>query len=725
MKFFFFLLLIPALLSAQLSKPDLLNLSARAKNVTIIRDTWGIPHIYGKSDADAVFGLLYAQCEDDFRRVEMNTLEMLGRTAEVYGEKNLAADLQMRLIYDTSAAISDYKTSPPWFRKLLDASADGVNYYLLRHPYVKPFLLTHFEPWYSLMRTDGSISATSTGGVTLADIKDFYLGRDVAFENPDIIIGEDLSGSNGFALAPSKTVSHNAMLYINPHVTFYFRQEVHIVSEEGLNAYGAVTWGQFFVYQGFNAHCGWMHTSSHADVADLYREEIVKNKDGIFYRYNGSLRPVSSKFIELYFKRCEAIVRRTVTTYSTHHGPVISGKGGQWLAVKEYNRSLKALMQSWLRTKANNYAQFEATMNMRGNTTNNTVYADDSGNIAYWHGDFMPKRDPSYNWSLPVDGTTSKTEWKGIHDLKEIVQIHNPSTGWIQNCNSTPFTVSGIASPDKNNYPLYMAPDGQNPRALNAMHLLGEQNRFTLNSLIAAGYSTYLSAFDLLLPALFNACDSNAEVLTDSIRNAIVLLKAWDKKSSTESIATTLAIEWASLMMKKVPVANTDEERSNTIGHLQSASHLPSSIQVKLFIEMLDNLVLRFGTWKVEWGNMNLYQRINYDLGEKFDDSKLAMKVGMASSAWGCIPAFNSVVPEGSKYHYGISGNSFVAAVEFGKKVTAKSIVTGGEGTNSLSKHFLDQANGYIHGEFKDIWFYKEDVMKHVDRSYHPGLEKK
>ena len=720
MKFLLFLLFPLASFSQNFTPAEINRYKAQASRVNIIRDSWGIPHIYGKTDADAVFGLLYAQCEDDFRRVEMNNLEMLGRTAEINGEASLYKDLQMRLIYDSSAAIADYKVSPAWFKKLLDASADGVNYYLSQHP-GKAMLLTKFQPWYPLMRTDGSIDATSTGGIKIPQIKAFYTGKQSSLAMNNNALIENVQGSNGFALAPSRTKSHNAMLYINPHVTFYFREEVHMISNEGLNVYGAVTWGQFFIYQGFNEHCGWMHTSSHADVADVYKEKITKNNNGLFYSYNNSLRTVVSKTINLFYKSADSLSKLSLTGYYTRHGPVLAGNSDQWLSLKEYNRSLNALMQSWLRTKTTGFKSFEKVMNMRGNTTNNTVYADDQGNIAYWHGDFMPVRDTSYDWSRPVDGTTAATEWKGIQELKEIVQVHNPASGWIQNCNSTPFTVAGQSSPLKNNYPSYMAPDGENPRAINAIRLLQKADQYTIDDLINLGYNKYLSAFDILLPPLFSAYDLSIKQDKDSLKEAIAMLKSWNRESGEFSIPTTLAVEWATLLSVRVPQAGTDEQKSDLIGFLKSmATTIPPKEQLDLFKDVLSILQLKFGTWKVEWGNRNRYQRANSDLGEKFSDDSPSLPVAATSSAWGCLPSFSSVTQVRSKYRYGVNGNSFVAAVEFGKKLKAKTILTGGEGTDPGSKHYLDQADGYIHGKFKDVWFYKEDVMKHIVRMYHP-----
>src|ERR1043165_3346915 len=174
MKQLLFWLLVPSFVFSQtFTSQEITRYKTEAQHVTIIRDNWGIPHIYGKTDADAVFGLLYAQCEENFQKVEENNLEMMGKLSEI-GKASLYDDLQMRLIYDSSAALKYYKNSPAWFKKLLDAAADGVNYFLYKPPETKPAILKHFEPWFALMRTNGSISATQTGGATLQDMKTLY-----------------------------------------------------------------------------------------------------------------------------------------------------------------------------------------------------------------------------------------------------------------------------------------------------------------------------------------------------------------------------------------------------------------------------------------------------------------------------------------------------------------------------------------------------------------------
>jgi len=725
MKKIILVLFLPIQLLAQpFSKTEISRWQQQALQVNIIRDNWGIPHVYGKTDADAVFGLLYAQCEDDFKRVEMNYIEKLGRLAEIKGEGELYNDLYLKLIIDSAASVNDYNKSPAWLKKLLNAFADGVNYYLYKHPKVKPALLHRFQPWYPLLWTDGSIGAISTGDVTEEDVKNFYTGNNAPVVQNEKKFREISTGSNGFAIAPSKSASGNAILYINPHVTFYFRPEVQMVSEEGLNVYGAVTWGQFFIYQGFNEYCGWMHTSSNVDVADLYAEKIVKKDNGLFYEYDKKLLPVTEQKITIRCKNGDGMETKNFTGFFTGHGPVMTKRNGQYISVKSYNRSLTSLIQSWERTKAKGLADYKKNMALYSNTSNNTVFADNQGNIAYWHGDFIPKRDKSFNWSKVQDGSTSRTEWQGLHTLDEIVHVYNPATGWIQNCNSTPFSVSGTSSPKKENYPPYMAPDGESFRGVNAVRVLNEGNAFTIDKTIDAGYDTRLAAFEELIPALVASFEKNihpGDSLFAPLVDAISTLKKWDYRSAENSVATALAVEWAQLLTPDIRKVYTDEGEDDqvTLTKRYAANASPQELLIPL-LKVVNQFTAKFGNWQIPWGDINRYQRISSDIYQLYDDSKPSVPVGYASALWGMLPSYYSRYYPGTNKRYGVSGNSFVCAVEFGKRIKAKSLLAGGQSGNPSSKHFNDQLEMYTKGQFKEVLFYKEDVMKHVERMYHP-----
>ncbi|WP_218331271.1 penicillin acylase family protein [Hydrotalea lipotrueae] len=720
MKYVWIALLWPIQLFAQSPTHEMVaRWEDMANNVTIIRDNWGIPHIYGKTDAAAVFGLLYAQCEDDFDRVEMNYIEKLGRMSEIKGESALYDDLLIRLQIDSADAQKDYAAAPQWLKALLNAYADGINFYLYKHPEVKPKLLYCFKPWYPLLWTDGSIGAIDIGGLSTTEIKNFYDKLNEPVAKVDTENNILTSGSNGFAFAPSRTASGNAILYINPHVTFYFRFEVQVASDEGLNAYGAVTWGQFFVYQGFNEHCGWMHTSSYADAADLYAEKIVQKKGQYFYEYEKKWLPVKEKSITISYTTDNGLSSKSFTTFFTQHGTVMAERNGKWISVKAMNRSMTSLIQSWERTKANGFESYKKIMELYANTSNNTVFADDKGNIAYWHGNFIPRRDTAYNWALPVDGTTAATEWKGLHTLDEMVHVYNPATGWIENCNSTPFTVSGSSSPLKQNYPRYMAPDGQNFRGILAVKLWKNATQLTIDKVIKTAYNTHLSAFDILIPALLNAYDAEKNNYAN-LQQPIEILRNWNRDANATSVATTLAIEWAQQLLPAIMRNNGDDD-----DQVQKTEKFVQQANAATLLQPLENVIQKlienFGTWQVAWGDMNRYQRLTGKINEQFDDSKPSLPVGFAASTWGCIPSFVSRTFNGTKKRYGYNGNSFICAVEFGKRIKAKSLLTGGESGHLSSAHFSDQAAMYTNGIFKDVLFYKEDVLQHAEKTYHPG----
>ena len=710
--------------SQNISTKEIKRLQELAKQVTIIRDNWGIAHVYGKTDADAVFGMLYAQCEDDFKRVEMNYIEKLGRLSEIKGQSVLYNDLEIKLLIDTEEAKADYKKATPWLKKLLNSYADGINFYLNNHPEVKPALLTHFEPWYPLLWTDGSIGAISTADLSTGELKAFYSGNTdkVAYIEREKDVQ---TGSNGFAISPSKTASGNAILYINPHTTFYFRPEIQISSEEGLNAYGAVTWGQFFIYQGFNENCGWMHTSSNVDVADIYAEKIVTKNGKLFYEYDKKLVPIIEKKITINYLENGKLIPKTFKTYFTNNGPIMAKRDGKWISLKSNNRSMNSLVQSWVRTKSKGFDDYKKAMDLKANTSNNTVYADNKGNIAYWHGNFIPIRDKNLNWSKVVDGSTSATQWKGLHLVSETVHLYNPTNGWLQNCNSTPYSVAGINSPKKENYLPYMAPDGESFRGLNAVRLLSQGNNYTLDKVIADGYDTKLTAFEFLIPALVASFEKNIgkeNPLYKELAEPIALLKNWDYYTNENSTATTLAIEWAYKLdpiIQKVYVEEGElDQVQNTQNFAKNAS--PDQLIPQLQI-VVNELKTKFGTWQIPWGEINRFQRLSGDINLVYNDAFESIPIGYGPALWGSLPAYKSNYQKGSKKRYGFNGNSFVCAVEFGPKIKAKSLLAGGNSSDPKSKHFYDQAEMYRKGQFKDVLFYKDDVQKNAEKTYHPG----
>ncbi len=693
---------------------------SHADNTTIIRDDFGVPHVYGKTDADAVFGLLYAQCEDDFRRVEQNYIWAIGRLAEVEGEEALYSDLRARLFMTKEEAIANYEKSPEWLKKLCNAFADGINYYLHKHPEVEPRLLTHFEPWMPMYFSEGSIGG-DIERISIRKIKAFYeegieFPRAEAMEIEKKEAELEPQGSNGIAISGKLTQSGNTMLLINPHTSFYFRGEVHAVSEEGLNAYGAVTWGQFFIYQGFNEKTGWMHTSTYTDVMDEFVENVSEIEGELRYQYGKEWRPVKKSEVTLKYKDGAELKEKTFPMYHTHHGPITHKEGERPVASAMMWEPVKALEQSYIRTKQDGYDGFRKMMDIRTNSSNNTVYADAEGNIAYFHGNFIPVRDTVFDYTQPIDGSDPKTDWKGLHTVDENILVLNPENGWVQNCNSTPYTSALEFSPKRENYPKYMSIDRENFRGVHAIDLLKGRSGYTLDNLIELAHDPYLPAFAMLVPGLVKAYDS--EDVPGNSKAAIDTLRAWDFKTSKESVAMTLAHYYGTIYGRKGqrPGRMSDMELMTYFG-----KESPQKERMAVFEEVISQLENDFGTWEVPWGEVNRYQRINGEIRQPFDDERPSMPISFASGRWGSLAAYGARYTNNTKRIYGTRGNSFVAAVEFGDKVKAKTMLAGGQSGDPTSPHFDDQAERYAEAEFKDAAYYKEDVLKRAKKTYHPG----
>jgi len=675
--------------------------------------------VFGKTDADAVFGLLFAQAEDDFNRIELNYINAMGRLAEVEGEKEIWRDLRMKMYITPDDMKAKYAASPRWLQKLMVAFADGLNFYLYSHPEVKPKLITHFEPWMALSFSEGSIGG-DIESIDLKELERFY-GKRHEPVSADTGKGFDPEprGSNGFAIAPKRSASGHALLLINPHTSFYFRPEVHMVSEEGLNAYGAVTWGQFFIYQGFNERAGWMHTSGGGDVIDEYLETVVEKNGKFYYRYGNEERAMRAAPITLPYKTSTgAMVSKTLTAWFTHHGPVVREADGKWVSVKMMDEPIKALMQSYLRTKARNYSAFYKTMGLRTNSSNNTVYADGDGNIAYFHGNFIPKRDARFDWTRPVDGSNPATEWQGLHAIKDSITLFNPASGYITNTNNWPFSASGASSPRRQDYPAYMWSLPENARGIHAERVLREAKAVTLDSLIAAAYDNYLTAFEPLVPALlkdYDALPAN-DARRAQLSEQVAVLRDWDLRFSAMSVPTSLAVYWGQDM-----VANAAPRAQDTPIIDFITTSLTADERLASLARASARLQADFGAWQTPWGEINRFQRLSGDIDQQYDDAKSSYPVAFTSASWGSLASFGMVAKQKTKRIYGDRGNSFVAVVEFGPRVRARSILAGGESGNPQSPHFNDQAEMYSRGQFKDVLFYQEDIEKHLERKYHPG----
>jgi len=693
---------------------------AQAARVSIVRDDWGIAHVRGKTDADAVFGTAFAQAEDDFNRVETNYMTNLGRTAEAEGAGAIWADLRAKLYFTPERLKADYARSPAWLKALMDAWADGLNFYLATHPEVKPRAIARFEPWMALSFTEGSIGG-DIERISLKELEAFYGGARSA-ELVDPYAFKEPTGSNGIAIGPKIAKDGHALLLINPHTSFFFRSELQMTSEAGLNAYGAVTWGQFFIYQGFNAHAGWMHTSSGVDVVDEFAETILRTPGTLMYRHGKEARPVTTETVVVPFKGADGTMQsRSFTVYRTHHGPIVRAAGDRWIAFSMMNKPVEALQQSFLRTKQTDLAAFLKVADaFKANSSNNTLFADDKGATAYLHPQFIPKRDDRFDYTQAVDGSNPAADWQGLHAFTETPRVISPGVGWVFNVNDGPWWAAEKESPGKGAFPKYMDSVGENPRTAHAIRVLAGARDVTLDSLLSRAYDPYLTAFARLVPGLAAAYDAapTSDPLKAKLAEPVAALKSWDFQWSTASTETSLAVFWGeALWAKAAPAARA--AGMSVWDYMAEKS--PPADKLAALSEAQDRLVADFGSWKTPWGEINRFQRLNGDIVQTFRDDGPSIPVGFTSSRWGSLASFGAQRYPGTKRYYGTSGNSFVAAVEFGPKVRAVAISAGGESGDPKSRHFNDQAQRYADGKLREVYFYPEQLAGHTERTYRPG----
>ena len=655
------------LLLALAGPADLPRLKAQAARVTITRDSWGIAHVHGKTDADAVFGAIYAQAEDDFSRIEANYLTSLGRTAEAADAAPDAIwkDLRQRLYVDPSDLQAKYAASPTWLKRLMDAWADGLNLYLATHPQTHPKVLTHFEPWMALSFTEGSIG----GDIEKIDVKALRAvydplplsrkagevarhaqrgvteGAKSTRRRPSELEssppppplrgpppplrgrGEEVAdlayreptGSNGIAIAPKNTKDGHALLLINPHTSFYFRSELQMTSDEGLNAYGASTWGQFFIYQGFNEHAGWMHTTSGADTTDEFSERLLHTYQGPEKYEDGRERPevIKTPVTLAYRSASGALSSRTFVVSRTRHGPLVRGVEGE-IAFSMMYRPVEALSQSWLRIKATDYASFKAVANRyKANSSNNTLIADDKGEIAYLHPQFIPRRDDRFDYRKPVDGADPATAWKGDTPFAQTPHLKNPPSGFLYNSNDQPWLAAGEGSLRKASFPKYMDQAGWNPRSDHALRVLTGKRDFTPESLRAAAYDSWLPEMQKLIPPLLADYDAlpAADPLKAKLAQPVQSLRGWDFRWAAASVPTSVGVFYGERLWADLAPSARAQGITTYVAMEERAT--PAQ-RLAAFGAAVDKLTADFGRWDTPWGEINRFQRLG-----RFDRASL------------------------------------------------------------------------------------------------------
>jgi acyl-homoserine lactone acylase PvdQ len=646
------------------------------RSVTIYRDSWGVPHIYARTDAGAAYGLMYAQAEDNFRQLETDYIRALGRAAEAEGRRGLSGDILYRAYEVEPRARAAYATAGPEIRALCDAFSDGVNRYLATHPDVKPRLLTRWEPWFILAY---EMRGPAGAGITAEErARVFPLPADTSPGDGSDAGPDADEGSNMWAIAPSRSATGHAMLLINPHIGFFGsgqRYEAHLHSAEGLDVSGFAMLGTPYIRSGHNSYLGWSHTNNYASTADVYLEPLTGGTE-----WTEDIRIKTDLGVET----------RRVTFRKTKHGPVLGIRGDRALSVRAVAPAGGVMEQRWAMARARNLREFQAAMARTALTGSNTIYADREGNIWYVHGNAIPRRSTKFDWTKPVDGADPETEWRGLHKLSELPQVLNPKSGWLQNCNSTPFlTTDDAEDPRAVDYPAYMAPEPDTPRSSRSRAILAGTRRFSFAEWSAAAMDTKVGIAERKIPELLAAYHAAPR---PALAELVAELEHWDQVARIDSVGATLFLRSAN-----------------------SADILTGLEKTKAALESA------WGTWRVPWGEVNRLQRVQSDgTEEPFSDSKPSVPVPGAPSFSGTIFTFGTREAPGQKRAYGVIGDSYVAVVEFGRTPLTRSLLVNGESADSRSPHYIDQAGLYSAGRFKDAWFALKEIRRHVERKYTP-----
>jgi penicillin amidase len=675
-------------------------LAKLARTVTIYRDTYGVPHVFGRTDASTAFGFAYAQAEDNFWRVEENFIYALGRASELYGEKTLDEDRLNHALEIPRLAREEYARLDAHMRSLCDAFAAGFNYYLAHHSDVHPRLLTKIEPWYTLAfirynyYQNGFAHDPSLRGIGL---------QTAAIDN-DL---KEQTGSNGWVIGPSKSASGYALLFINPHLPFFGSGQVyegHVHSDEGWNFTGYTRFGFPFPYVGHNENGGWVSTDNAADLEDVYFETFDDPARPLAYKYGSGYRLASEHIEEIRVKTGSGLETRKFTMRKTHHGPIVAAREGKLFAI----RMSKFESDGWLRewydmTRATSLAALKRAMTPLNMLFGNVMYADRQGNTWYLYNGAVPKRDPRFDWTKPVDGSDPATEWDGYHTIDELPQLTNPKTGWMQNCNTTPFLLTSEGNPDPKQFPKYMVQEGDNPRGAISREILSSKTTFTFVEWSQVAFDTRVMSAGKRLPELLGVLKQHLDKSSSSdspLRGVYDELVRWDQRSANESVAMTLFSLWHDRVSR--------DRVKDPLAALQ---------------EVIDSLQRDFGTWKVAWGELNRLQRPDESKAEDFQDSRPSLAVSGVNGNDGAVFTFYAAPMQGQKRRYGVAGGTYISVVEFAPKVRAMSVHTFGASGDPKSRHYTDQSALYARGEFKPAWLTLQDIQAHLEVAYLPGEE--
>jgi len=669
-------------------------------DVNIYRDTWGVPHIFGEKDRDTAYGLAYAHAEDDFKTIQDILLSLRGKLATVYGKDGAPNDyiVQLLRIWEVVESHYEYDLAKN-VRSICESYADGLNHYAVLHPN---------EVVRGLFPVSGKdIVAGFVHRTPLMFGLDRVLEKLTSSEKPDFAFDyktiksgpfdQALLGSNVVAVAPSRSADGYTRIAINSHqpwtgpVAWY---EAHLHSEEGWNMNGGLFPGSPVIFVGHNENIGWSHTVNSPDLIDVYELEIHPEDKNRYY-IHGSWEELEVReariTVKLWGPFKWTIKRETLWSVQ---GPVIRNPHGTY-AVRFSGYGEIRQVEQWFRmNKSRNLEDFGEAMSMLALPMFNTIYADKNGNLYYVYNALLPIRGSgNYDWKGIVPGNTAYTMWREYFPFDALPQVVNPESGFLQNCNSTPFlATNGNDNPDKSFYPQNLGIElFQTNRALRVHETFGSDKSITREEFYQYKFDTKYSRQSVMAVNLKKFL-TEASSKDPDINKALELLRNWDLDTDSSSTATHLAIR---AIRPQFNPAKYEYDAEKIMDRLKKA------------VSWLNE---NFGRLDVKWGDIQRLQRGKTDLS--------------LSGGPDILRAVYS--KEKDDKYVGIAGDCFYEIVEWDSdgNVSAKSIHQFGTATQDTSSiHYDDQAQLFARHQMKPVWMKLEDIKLNLERSYRPGEE--
>lgn len=666
-------------------------------NITIARDAWGVPHIFAPTDAEVAYGFAWATAEDDFRTMQEQLLPIRGVAGLVHGKSGAAMDVAVHLLGTKELVKDRYESDlSPEFRQVVEAYAAGVNAYARQHK--KEVLHKKLFP------IDGQdIIQAYVLGVALMSSVDRVLGDLFRghYRKPD---PPENRGSNAFAVSRRKTTDGKTYLAVNSHQplegpnSWY---EAHLCSEEGWNILGATFAGGVSIFHGTNEYLGWAHTLNFPDFADVYALEMHPEKP-YTYRFDGQWLELQPYHTKARIKLLGILpVGARQKFWKSKYGVTLETEHGFFALRFPANRDIRAAEQWFRMNKATNFEEFRAALDMQGIVCTNIVYADRDDRIYYLSNGRFPLRDPAYDWKGVLPGDTSATLWDDrYYPLDSLVQVLDPASGYVYNCNHTPFLSSAPAdNPDPESIPEtmgYQELDVLTNRGVRFDELIRQYEKLSYEDFKRIKYDrayTESMRFAPKLAPIFSLDPEKYPQLSESIR----LLREWDLQAAEDSEAATLFI-LAYYHIRK----NLSGSRS-----LREGEELDEAGLVAGLLHARDHLQEHFGTTRVPLGKLQRHIRGSVDLPYGGGPDVMAA-VSSAVNGDGRLEAR--------------AGDSYIQLVRFSPDgVEIESVNAFGASARPGSPHYTDQMELFVNQQLKSMTLNKEKILKEAKRIYQPG----